>query len=76
MKKPKIQSRFSLNKQTVAHLTEKEQMAVRGGCELVQCVSGSAAYQSSSAVIYTTVVYPYNHPYPCKEEPGTITDPT
>lgn len=76
MKKPKIQSRFSLNKQTVAHLTAKEQRGVRGGCELTECVSGSAAYQSSSAVIYTTVVYPYDHPYPCREIPPSETDPT
>ena len=78
MKKPKIQNRFKLNKQTVAHLSEKEQMAIRGGCELTLCVSNSAAYKSSTAVIITTEVYPYNHPYPCYADPRTdpITDPT
>lgn len=76
MKKPKIQSRFQLNKRTVANLDSKEMMAVRGGCELTQCVSGSAAYVSSTAVIITTVVHPLGYPIPCYVEPDTdpITD--
>ena len=71
MKKPKIQNRFQLNKQTVAHLDNKDMMGVRGGCEFTECVSGSAAYVSSTAVIITTVVHPLTTPIPCKIEPRT-----
>lgn len=74
MKKPKIKNRFQLNKQTVAHLDNRELMGVRGGCELTQCVSGSAAYVSSTAVIITTAVYPLTTPIPCRVEPDTDTE--
>ncbi len=75
MKKPKIQSKFSLNKRTIAHLNNEEMTEVRGGCELTLCISGSAAFRSSTVVIITTVVYPYNYPAPCYEEPVTDLDP-
>lgn len=75
MKENKFSKKFSLNKITVANLSDNEQSRVLGGCVLTYCkASGSAVYYSSTVYFgNTTAVILPNDPryWPCYVGPDT-----
>jgi len=78
MKRRKINKHFSLNKQTVANLTDFEQERVLAGgdadCILTECVASKSAvlFSSSEYVNTKTDILPANPMYwPCFAQGGT-----
>jgi len=79
MKRKKINKHFSLNKQTVANLTDFEQQRVVAGgerCEETECVfSNSAVLFSSSEYVntHTDIMPADKRLWPCIAQGTTVT---